>query len=86
MCWKTTTQMICRFKNQTGSRRDLNSDEHPMAIELETEDLLALLHPGEVLRQEFRVPRGGIEARGAGPGAAPRAKKPHCERRPNEIA
>lgn len=29
-----------------------------MAIELETEDLLPPLHPGEVLREEFMVPLG----------------------------
>lgn len=86
MNWKMTIQMIRRFKNQTGSRIDLKSDDHPIAIELETEDLLPLLHPGEVLRQEFRVPRGGIEARGAGLRGRAARQKPHCERRPNEIA
>lgn len=29
-----------------------------MAIELETDDLLPPLHPGEVLREEFMVPLG----------------------------
>ncbi len=29
-----------------------------MAIELETEDLLPPLHPGEILREEFMVPLG----------------------------
>ncbi|TNC12341.1 HigA family addiction module antidote protein [Methylobacterium terricola] len=29
-----------------------------MAIELETEDLLPPLHPGEVLREDFMVPLG----------------------------
>ena len=86
MSWKMLIQMIRRFKNQTGSRIDLNSNEHPMAIELETEDLLPLLHPGEVLRQEFRVPRGGTEARGSGPRGRAARRNPHCERRPNEIA
>ena len=66
--WKNTHDPS--FQNQAGSLIKLNSKDHPMAVELDTEDLLPLLYPGEVLRQEFRVPR----------------RNPHCERRPNEIA
>ncbi|WP_279359957.1 HigA family addiction module antitoxin [Methylobacterium indicum] len=56
-----------------------------MAIELETEDLLPPLHPGEVLREEFMVPLGLTAYAVAKACGVPRTRIERIEREETPI-